>query len=162
MSSPEVDEVLEEDECVLTPTQVKILRKEADRRKNTSTIATLVLPPDESDGSYSGDTLSSLSKLFEENELVEVRAISKERKKEARTVAERLAFRLEGEVEKPVVVINLKGHVAMLYAPFEDGHAEKIILRTSYQKGQWTRRPKAVRDSRGQIMRDKEGKSIRE
>lgn len=163
MSSPDVEEESEdEDEFVLTPAQVKILRKGADRRKNTSTIAMLVLPPDESDGSVGEDTLSALMELLEENELIEVRAVSKERKKEVRNVAERLAFQLEGLAEKPVVVLNLRGHVAILYAPFEGGRAEKINLRTNYRKGRWNRRPKVARDSRGQIMKDQEGRSIRE
>lgn len=156
------EEESEKDEFVLTPRQFKILRREADSRKHTSKIASLALPPDESGGSFCEGTLSSISQLLDKNELVEVRAICKELKKEARDVSELLAFRLEGKVEKPVVVLNVKGHVAILYTPFEDGHPEKIKLRTSYQKGQWTRKPKVIRDSRGQIIKDEEGNNIRE
>eukprot|EP00957_Ditylum_brightwellii_P074075 5628803-Ditylum_brightwellii.AAC.1 len=49
--------------------------------------------------------------------------------------------------------IEMKGFTATLYCGFDDGRDGKIKLRTSVgQKNTWVKKPKALRDNRGQII----------
>mmetsp|Transcript_4600 Transcript_4600/g.7661 ORF Transcript_4600/g.7661 Transcript_4600/m.7661 type:complete len:80 (-) Transcript_4600:261-500(-) len=76
-----------------------------------------------------------------------------------------MAGMLEDAFEKPVVVVDIKGFAAKLYCPWDsddNGVGQRIQLRSSYKPGQWTRKAKPIRDIRGQIILDENGKSIKE
>ena len=81
----------------LTPNQVKTLRMEASKRKAQKQLATHILSSDESIP-LSERTMSTIVSLLQDNELVEVRGISKEEKRFVRSDSERLAAELEMEL----------------------------------------------------------------
>lgn len=143
-----------EDDVMLTPTQVKTLRKEANKRKARKSIPIVYLPEEESSGPFSSDTMEGLVKEFEKTELVEVRGISKEARKHARSVSEILAIEVGMEMEKDVAMLELKGHSAVFFSPGGDEMSGKVTLRTSYQPGAWKKKKKAPRDDKGQIIRE--------
>ena len=143
----------------VSPEQINTLRKEAKKRQSRKKLTTFFTPPEE----VSQDTINAISALFDNNELIEVRGVSRDKKKQVFDTAYALAATLENEVEKPVVVVDIKGHAVKLYCPFtDDEQGKRIQLRTSYKPGQWSRKPKAIRDDRGQIITDENGKSIKE
>lgn len=136
----------------LTPNQVKTLRKEASKRKARNQLATRVLTEDETEvASLSDSTISALVELIQNNELVQVRGISRNAKRNVKLESERLAVELEHELNdetKPVFLLDFKGHAAIFYSP-----AGKIQLRNGFREGQWTKKPRPKRDSRGQIIK---------
>lgn len=134
----------------LTPTQVKALRKEASKRKARKQLATHVLSDDDQGMPLSESSMSAIVQLLlDNNELVEVRGISRDAKRHVRRDSERLALELEMELlSRPVFLLDTKGHAAIYYSPAGD-----VQLRTKYQEGQWTKKPRPKRDSRGQIIK---------
>ena len=143
----------------VSPEQINTLRKEAKKRQSRKKLTTFFIPPEE----VSQDTINAISALFDTNELIEVRSLSRDKKKQVFDTAYALAATLENEVEKPVVVVDIKGYAVKLYCPFtDDEQGTRIQLRTSYKPGQWSKKPKAIRDDRGQIITDENGKSIKE
>lgn len=149
----------DENDVLLTPSQIKLLRKESLKRRARKAIATYHVPEDEAMGPFSADTLGSIAKDYfrnEENhiELVEIKGIAKGERRYARQVAERLAIEVGMELDADVAVVELKGHTATFYCAAEDDNSSKIILRNSYQPGAWKKRDKAPRDHRGQIIKD--------
>ena len=171
-SSQEVedDEDYELVEFFVSPEQINFLRKEAKQRDARKTLPKFFLPPDEQTAelALSDGTIDEVSKIFESDELIEVRGVSKESKRKVFDTAQTLAGMLEDVFEKPVVIVDTKGFAVKLYCPFdsdEQGEGQKfkrIQLRTSYKPGKWTRKPKAIRDERGQVVLDETGKSIKE
>ena len=150
-------------EFFVSPGQITTLRKEAKKRESKKKLPNFFLSPEES-MEVSSETIESISKLFDNNELIEVRGISRDKKKYVFDKAYGLAETLEDVIEKPVVVVEIKGFAVKLYCPFdndEDGK-QRIQLRTSYKPGQWRRKPKPLRDNRGQIIMDEDGKSVKE
>ena len=77
---------------------------------------------------------------------MQVRGISLDDKKCIRELAEQLAFDLQA------IVVQVKGHAAVLYAPAQNEKYKKIQLRTDYKANQWSKRPKPKRDNRGQVI----------
>ena len=149
-------------EFFVSPNQIEILRKEANKRKARKKLPAYFMPPGDST-EVSEETLQEISKLFETNEIVEVRGISKDKKKLVFDLCYALAETIEDVMEKPVVVVEVKGFAVKLYSPFDnDEQGKRIHLRSSYKPGQWKRKPKPVRDNRGQIILDENGKSIKE
>ena len=165
-SDEETDEFDEDDmeEFVITPSQVKALRKEARQRRARKALRSYALLPEEgSSGSpLTEKTATAISRLFEENELVEIRAVSKDDNKEVFNASELLATNLELACERIVVPIDIKGFKVVMYSPMEEGTPGKIPMRSSFQEGKWSRKPKAIRDNRGQVTIDENGKSIKE
>ena len=167
-----------------TATQKKVLRKEASKRQAQNKLAKVTLPESEMYGlisSSSNDnsqTLQKIVKRLKNQELCEIRGISRDDKKDVFAIANRIAMDLEYEIQNDVTVISSKGHSAILYTPMnddgDDGNdnsndddeddsdnddnvpkLKKILLRTSVgQKNTWVRRVKAPRDNRGQIIKD--------
>ena len=133
----------------LTPNQVKTLRKEASKRKARKQLATHILSSDETIP-LSENTMSIIVSLLQDNELVEVRGISKEGKRFVRSDSERLAAELEMELadDRPIFLLDTKGHAAVFYCPLGD-----IQLRTGFQQNVWTKKPRPKRDGRGQIIK---------
>jgi hypothetical protein len=162
----------EGDEIIISTQQIRILRKEADKRRVEKKLATFFTPKEETDGSsFSESTLTEINNLFQSNELVEVRGLSKENKKLVNLVVDVLSMELErhqqsataseGPVEaiaRMVVPIQTKGFATVFYCPLTDG----IKLRSNYRPNAWTRKLKAIRDTRGQIILGEDGKSIKE
>lgn len=158
----------EEEELVeffVSPEQISVLRKEANKRDKTNKLVKFFLPQEES-LELSEQSMNEISALFEKSELVEVRGVSKGEKKGVFDVAYAMAEILEDEIiGKPVVVVEIKGFAVRLYCPWLDDEGDsskRIKLFTSYRPGQWTRKPKPLRNAYGQIITDENGKSIKE
>lgn len=163
------DEEDEGYEFILTPTQVKTLRKESDKRRIKEKLKFYSIPKqfdedqdldeDELDARMD-EIISGISDLFAEDELVEVRNISPQNRKNVKHLSEVLSWHLEGMVQRPVVVLTSKGHKAVMYSPSPD-LPNSIRLFQSYEEGKFNRKPKPIRDNRGQIIKDEDGKTIR-
>ena len=114
--------------------------------------------------------------LFARHEIIEIRGISKDNKKLVHYIANAIANTLEDTMNKPVVVVDIKGHAVRYYCPWDENDddenekdnkndervGKRIELRTKYRPGQWMRKAKPVRDNRGQIVTDVNGNSIKE
>ena len=150
-------------EFFVSPNQIDILRKEANKRKARKALPTFFMAAGDSTVEVSEETLQEISNLFEANEIIEIRGISKDKKKLVFDMSYALAETIEDMMEKPVVVVEVKGFAVKLYSPFDDEEqGKRIHLRSSYKPGQWKRKPKAIRDNRGQIILDENGKSVKE
>jgi hypothetical protein len=145
----------DDDEFSLTQLQVKALRKEMNFRKSTKTLTNLYLSPDEGTGPFSKETMEDIVYELNKNEMVTVRAISKEERKDVHNVSARLAMEVGMEMgDKPkdaVYVLDITGHAATLYCPSDD-EEKAIKVRTTGKANNWKRRVKAERDSSGQII----------
>lgn len=172
-STVNVEDVEEEEyemvEFFVSPDQISLLRKEAIRRDSNKKLPKFYLPPDESmlEITETSTSITDISKLFETSELIEVRGVAKGHKKAVFDTAHGMAGMLEDAFEKPVVVVDIKGFAAKLYCPWDSdevdgGVGQRIQLRSSYKPGQWTRKAKPIRDIRGQVVLDENGKSIKE
>jgi len=156
----EDDDLGESQEFFVSPEQIMFLRKEAAKRESNRRIPKLILSSEESDD-VSQETLDEIISLFDASEIIEVRGISRDAKKNVYDTANSLAMCLEEEMGKPVVIVNIKGFAAKLYSPWDDDRNNKIQLRTSYRPNQWAKKPKPLRDNRGQIIMGEDGKSIK-
>ena len=148
----------------VSPVQIAFLRKEANKRESNKRLPKFSLPPQET-AEISPETIDEISNLFGMNELIEIRGVSKDAKKKVFDAANGLAETLEYAMEKPVVVVDIKGFAVKLYCPWDDdeqgGRVGRIQLRSNYRPGQWTRKAKPIRDNRGQIITDEDGMSIK-
>lgn len=153
-------------EFFVSPEQITSMRKEANKRDANKQLPKYFLSSEES-MDVSPETIGEILTLFESDELIEVRGVAKGQKKQAFDTCYKLAATLEDTIEKPVVVVDTKGFSVKLYCPWVDdegsnGKFGKIQLRTSYKPGQWSRKAKALRDARGQVVIGEDGKSIKE
>lgn len=181
----EEEEEVEEDESevnfFVSPEQISFLRKEASKREArnklprynlSTTTSSPQVDNDDEENFLSDETITSISNLFEQSELIEVRGVSKNSKRKVHETAHALASTLEDIYETPVVVVEIKGFAVKLYRPWscesDDDEDEmtmregQIQLRTNYKPGQWTRKAKPIRDIRGQIITDEYGNSVKE
>jgi hypothetical protein len=145
----------DDDEFSLTQLQVKALRKEMNFRKSTKVLTNLYLSPDEGTGPFSKETMDDIVFELNKNEMVTVRAISKEERKDVHNISARLAMEVGMEMQvgrqDSVYVLDISGHAATLYCP--SGDEEKSIkVRTTGKANNWSKRVKAERDSSGQII----------
>jgi hypothetical protein len=144
-----------DDEFSLTKLQVKALRKEMNFRKSTKTLTNLYLSPDEGTGPFSKETMKDIVFELNKNEMVTVRAISKEERKDVHNISARLAMEvgmeMEGKKQDSVYVLDISGHAATLYCPSIDKETA-IKVRTTGKANNWDRRVKAERDTSGQIV----------
>mmetsp|Transcript_13465 Transcript_13465/g.29243 ORF Transcript_13465/g.29243 Transcript_13465/m.29243 type:complete len:218 (-) Transcript_13465:198-851(-) len=162
--STQVEEEEEEEMefIFVSPEQISFLRKEANQREANKKLPKHFLPAEESK-EVSQETVDEISKLFESSELIEVRGVSRDQKKQVFDTGYGLAATLEDVFEKPVVVVDIKGFAVKLYCPWDDEEqVGRIQLRTNYRPGQWKRKAKAIRDNRGQVILDENGKTIKE
>lgn len=120
-----------------------------------------ILKPEEAT-EVTDETVERIINLFDRSEIIEIRGISRDVKKYVYDTAHELAGLLEEEMGKPVVVVQIKGFAAKMYSPWEEDRGANIQLRSSYRPGQWTKKPKPIRDNRGQIIMGEDGKSIKE
>mmetsp|Transcript_15350 Transcript_15350/g.23339 ORF Transcript_15350/g.23339 Transcript_15350/m.23339 type:complete len:201 (-) Transcript_15350:1845-2447(-) len=142
----------DQDYMPLTPMQIKTLRKEVAKRRSRKQLPQEWLPELETIGPFSEETLTKILQTLEEEELMEIRGISKGEKRDVFRVSEELAYYLASCCGKDVERIDTKGHSSVFYCP-----GESIKLRTSYQPNQWSKRPRPLRNNSGQII-----KSVRE
>ena len=166
LQEADYDEEEEEElvEFFVSPEQISVLRKEANKRDKTNKLVKFFLPQEES-LELSEQSMNEISALFEKSELVEVRGVSKGENKGVFDAAYAMAEVLEDEIGKPFVVVEIKGFAVRLYCPWLDDEGDsskRIKLFTSYRPGQWTRKPKPLRNAYGQIITDENGKSIKE
>eukprot|EP00579_Thalassiosira_antarctica_P008467 CAMPEP_0201899636 /NCGR_PEP_ID=MMETSP0902-20130614/50822_1 /ASSEMBLY_ACC=CAM_ASM_000551 /TAXON_ID=420261 /ORGANISM="Thalassiosira antarctica, Strain CCMP982" /LENGTH=218 /DNA_ID=CAMNT_0048433087 /DNA_START=27 /DNA_END=683 /DNA_ORIENTATION=+ len=150
-------------EFFVSPEQIGLLRKDAIKRDSNKKLPKFYLPADQS-MEITQETINEISNLFKTSELIELRGVSKDIKKQVFDTAYGMAATLEDTIEKPVVVVDTKGFAVKLYCPWDESNTAdgRIQLRTSYKPGQWTRKPKAIRDNKGQVVLDESGKSIKE
>ncbi|KAL3791903.1 hypothetical protein HJC23_010763 [Cyclotella cryptica] len=154
------DDLAEGEEFFVSQEQIMFLRKEAAKRESNRKIPKFVLSSEEST-EISQETMDKIIKLFDASEIIEVRGISRDVKKNVYDTANSLAVLLEEEMGRPVVIVIIKGFAAKLYCPWDDDRNNKIQLRTSYKPNQWSKKPKPLRDNRGQIIKGEDGKSIK-
>ena len=151
-------------EFFISQEQIGVLRKEANKRDRVKKLQKCFLPQEER-MELSQQSMDEISALFEKSELIEVRGVSKGQKKGLFDTANAMAESLEEEIGKPVVVVDIKGFAVKMYCPWLDGEdvdtSKRIKLFTSYKPGQWTRKPKPIRNEFGQIVLDDNGKSIK-
>ena len=145
--------LIDDDEYV-SPNQIKELRKEVAKRRARRKLTQFKLPQEESHGEFTEETLAAICGLLAKNELVEVRGISRDRKREVFATTEELGMALS-EQGKFVSLIETKGFAATFFCPGEDDEVvgKKIVRRTSYKENQWTKKPKPKCDNRGQIIK---------
>lgn len=131
----------------VTPNQRKLLRKEVAKRRARKTLPQVWIE----DGSQ--ERVKGIAETFtSQNELVEVRGISRDNKKAVFAESERLALELGFVTKKSVDLVESKGHASVFYCPVEGNGS--IVLRTSFKEDAWEKRPKAPRDNRGQIVQE--------
>ena len=144
--------LIDDDEYV-SPNQIKELRKEAAKRRARRELAHFKLPASETFGEFTEETLTAVCNLLAKNELVEVRGISRDKKREVFATTEELGLALS-EQGNFVTVVEQKGFASTFYCPGDDEVVgKKIIRRTSFKEGQWTKKPKPKRDNKGQIIK---------
>jgi len=150
-------------EIVISTTQIKMLRKEIGKRSNTKRLPVVFVPNEQTDGEFTMETLEDMEKVFSDNELVQVRGLSKSNLKAVKQVVDILSIQMEDLLQRMVIPVQVKGFSAIFYSPFDDdSRPDRIQLRTSYQPNQWRPKPKPVRDERGQILKGPDGKSLKE
>ena len=142
--------LLDDDEYV-SPNQMKALRKEVSKRRARKKLTQYKMPEAECHGNFSDGTLDAISELLAMNELVVVRGISRDKKRNVFATTEKLGMVLSGK-GKFVTTIEIKGFSSTFYRPGDDDIENKIIRRTNYKEGQWKKKPKPKRDNRGQII----------
>lgn len=152
-------------EFFISQEQIGVLRKEANKRDRVKKLQKYFVPEEEI-MELSQQSMDEISALFQKSELIEVRGVSKGQKKGLFDTANAMAESLEEEIGKPVVVVDIKGFAVKMYCPWVDGEdgfdtSKRIKLFTSYKPGQWTRKPKPIRNEFGQIVLDEDGKSIK-
>ena len=136
----------------VTPNQIKDLRKEVSKRRKRSELVKYHIPENESHGDFTEESVVELLGLLKTSELVEVRGINRDDRRGVFATAEDLTMTLS-ELGTFITLIEKKGFAAVLYRPGDDDVENKIVRRTSHKEGQWTRKKKAKRDNRGQIIK---------
>ncbi|GAX11328.1 hypothetical protein FisN_15Lh259 [Fistulifera solaris] len=140
----------------VTPNQIKFLRKEAAQRLARKSLSQVFLP-DQEDGmmmtSSSSSSFPAIWEALQQHELVQIRGISRDNIRHVYVTAQQMVLELNyfmsTKTRTQVELIETSGHSALLYAPADP---PRIILRSSYKEGQWTKKPKKPRDHRGQII----------
>ena len=131
--------LIDDDEYV-SPNQIKELRKEVAKRRARRELAHFKLPASETFGEFTEETLTAVCNLLAKNELVEVRGISRDKKREVFATTEELGLALS-EQGNFVTVVEQKGFASTFYCPGDDEVVgKKIIRRTSFKEGQWTKK----------------------
>jgi hypothetical protein len=139
----------------VTPNQLKALRKEASKRKARNTLAQQLFVADLGDNEEQVEAFfSAVSEDLVNNELCEVRGVSIDDKRLVFRTAEQLAYDLSVEMQRGVTIVNVQGHAVTLFCSSADPSKRKVLLRTSYQEGAWSKREKAPRDHRGQMIQN--------
>lgn len=155
-----------------TGSQRAEIKKEAKKRSARRQMPYFSFSDDETNGPWSDETMMAVWKQLTENEMIELKGICRDSRRDVFQTAKLFCEELEeliapvgsdeeGEEDEdsiylPVALISTKGHSALIYCPtLPVDHPDKFVLRTSVgQKNVWKARPKAPRDGRGQIIKD--------
>lgn len=144
--------------AALAPNQIKLLRKEASQRLARKSLAQVFLPEEDTESSHiiandDETNLETILQLLHQHELVQVRGISRNNIRHVYAETQQMILELNLLVsdsqQRMVELVETSGFSSILYAPADP---PKIILRTSYKEGQWSKKPKKPRDIRGQII----------
>jgi hypothetical protein len=169
--------------ALLTPKQVRAVRKEMLRRRAVQSIDTIYWTEDpilenSSHPSTSVDKRRQIAELLVHRSFVQVRGVvPKDQRDDTRivkNVAERLALEVQMELRSllssspttagdeivvdPVVhIVEIKGRMVTFFvesatSPVSNPQAV-FHLRTTGKQNNWIKRPKALRDSSGQIIK---------
>ena len=152
-----------------TASQRAEIKKEAKSRKSRRQMPYFTFSDEESDGPWSDETVQAIWKQLTETEMMELKGICREDRRDVFQTAKLFCEELEDLISPssgsdddeegmslPVALISAKGHSALIYCPtLPIDHSDKLILRTSVgQKNVWKARPKKLRDNRGQIIKE--------
>ena len=160
-----------------TDKQRMAIKKEAKQRKSRKQLPYFSLSEEEMDGEWSDETFSTVWKQLTETEMMEIKGICRTDRRavfrQAKIFCEELEDMISSSNEDeeddneedeedetssglPVALISTKGHTALIFCPtLPQEHPDKFVLRTSVgQKNVWRSRPKALRDNRGQIIKE--------
>jgi hypothetical protein len=167
------DDVEKDDDLLdyLSPSQVKTLRKEAAKRQ-----AAKVLPRIAYHNDVGITPIMLICSTFASHELVTISSIYNSRggdkdnnnnssnnnkgpRSSVKPAAEQLAFDLSRAMQnkQPVLLVSIQGYSATYYSPFPEARVAKnriALHSSSYKPNQWSKRPKAPRDERGQIIQE--------
>lgn len=133
-----------EDLLGLSPIQIKQLRKETNQRRARNTLKQI--PFDDVDDENFPEMLQQLTEELSTEGLVEVRGISKQSRRHVHHIAETIEE--EANDIQSTFLVTVKGHAAVFFSP-----TEAIPLRTTDKRNEWSKRDKAPRDNRGQIVK---------
>jgi hypothetical protein len=150
----DVDPQEEEEEVdFLTTMQTKQLRKEVEKRRAWKILNTISFEnyPVEDNQSYNVDLIHDLVRALAADGLVELRGISKNSRRHVYAIAEEIAA--DADELRCTFLLTVKGHAAVYFSPTATAVPS---LRTTRKENQWTKREKAARDNRGQIIIDSE------
>lgn len=128
----------------LTPKQIKLLRKEAGRRRSRKTLFQVWIPEEvQQDEKLTLESIESMTIPFSNQELIEVRGVSKNTSKDVHQVLVDLAECFGEHLERPVYLVDWAGHAGIFFSSNDsvDGD-EKIVLRSSYKDDVWKKRQK--------------------
>ena len=204
------DEEDGDNEVVLTPIQIRAIRKDIIRKRANNRLPTIYYNSDDDDDSTSDVLLveQQIIDTLKSDQLVQVRGIALH-DSDTRTIrseAEQLTYRIQKQVQQQqqqqqqqqnvasgtsssksalahVFLVEMKGHTATLFyyiprdqltTPFHQQHLKintavlssntttgttrsrlspKVQLRTTGKRNDWKKRPKALRDNSGQIIK---------
>jgi len=142
----------------VTPNQIKTLRKEASKRLAWKTMATHNYVDTSDEHNADEETVNAffaaICNDLSEQELVQIRGVSSNDKRKVFDTSQQLVEDVSAEMQRPVFVVDIKGHAVTLYCCSPDESKRTIILRSSYEPGRWELKMKAPRDHRGQIVKD--------
>jgi hypothetical protein len=143
----------EEEVDFLTTMQTKQLRKEVEKRRAWKILNTISFEnyPVEDNQSYNVDLIHDLVRALAADGLVELRGISKNSRRHVYAIAEEIAA--DADELRCTFLLTVKGHAAVYFSPTATAVPS---LRTTRKENQWTKREKAARDNRGQIIIDSE------
>ena len=155
-----------------TDKQRMAIKKEAKQRKSRKQLPYFSLSEEEMNGEWSDETFSTVWKQLTETEMMEIKGVCRTDRRAVFRQAKLFCEELEDMISSsndeddedddeearglPVALISTKGHTALIFCPtLPQEHPDKFILRTSVgQKNVWRSRPKALRDNRGQIIKE--------
>ena len=204
------DEEDGDNEVVLTPIQIRAIRKDIIRKRANNRLPTIYYNSDDDDDSTSDVLLveQQIIDTLKSDQLVQVRGIALHDSdtRSIRSEAEQLTYRIQKQVQQQqqqqqqqqnvasgtsssksalahVFLVEMKGHTATLFyyipqdqltTPFHQQHLKintavlssntttgttrsrlspKVQLRTTGKRNDWKKRPKALRDNSGQIIK---------
>lgn len=182
-SSSNDNTVEETASSLLTPKQVRAVRKEMLRRRASQTIDTIYwtddpdMVEDSSHQSATVDKRRQIADLLLNRNFVQVRGVvSKDLPSDTRIIrnaAERLALevqmelqsssspmaaeRIVGSIDSVVHIVEIKGRMVTFFlesstSPVSNS-SQVFRLRTTGKQNNWMKRPKALRDNSGQIIK---------
>ncbi len=201
LQQQQVDANDDDNEVILTPIQIRTIRKDIIRKRANNRLPTIYYNDDDDSTSDVLLVEQQIIDTLKSDQLVQVRGIALH-DSDTRTIrseAEQLTYRIQKQVQQQqqlasasssskselahVFLVEMKGHTATLFyyiprdqltTPFHQQHLKtntailssntttgttssrlspKVQLRTTGKRNDWNKRPKALRDNSGQIIK---------